>query len=158
MVVPETVSVIVIVLESVTATAAPVMFVPAVTPMFGVTPVLNSKPAGVLRIKVMFVPTAKSPLAPSAMVIVPRVVHAGETALAAVSAEMLPPPDAPVRVTVAKAELAVARKSPAMKVSRVKDVNFFIDLLSFFECNWRILEIDGCELVWQSPGLCEQRS
>jgi hypothetical protein len=56
---------------------------------------------------------------------------------------MLPPPDAPVRVTVAKAEPTVARKSPAIRVSRVKDVNFFIDLLSFFKCNWRILEIDN---------------
>ena len=66
------------------------------------------------------------------------------------SAEMAVPPDAGVTVTDANAALAMARKSPAIRVSRVKDVNFFIDLLSFFECNWRILEIDGCG---QSPVL-----
>jgi hypothetical protein len=146
------------VLESVMATEALVMFRAAVKVTLGVTAVLNSNPAGVLRIKVMFVPTAKSPVAPSAMVIVPSVVHAPDPPVPAESAEMAVPPDAGVTVTDANAALAMARKSPAIRVSRVKDVNFFIDLLSFFECNWRILEIDGCGRVWQSPMLCAQRS
>ena len=82
-------------------------------------------------------PFVKSVLAPSVMVIGPSVVHAGEGALEAVSAEMVLPPDAPVMVTVAKTELTPARKSPAISVSRVKDVNFFIICLpQFFGSLW----------------------
>jgi hypothetical protein len=69
------------------------------------------------------------------MVIAPRVVHAGEAALAAVSAEMLPPPAAPVTVTAAdarpkpiraKAETnrAVRRRFLAEFIGRKVDVGF----------------------------------
>jgi hypothetical protein len=91
------------------ATAALVMSVPAVAVRFGMTAVLNAKPDGALRIRVTLVPAAKSALAPSAIVTAPRVVHAGDEALAAVSADMLLPPAAPVTVTAAEARLKPIR-------------------------------------------------
>ena len=48
-------------------------------------------------------------------------------------------------------ELTVARKSPAIRVSRVKDVNFFIAAF-FFECNWGILEIDNALIILGACG------
>ena len=77
------------------------MFPPGVKVMSGVTAGLNSKPAGTVRINLTPSPSPKSASAPSAMVIAPSVVHAGEAAFAAVSAEMPPPPVAPVTVTSA---------------------------------------------------------
>src|SRR4051794_26912660 len=103
--------------ESVTAMDALEMLRSAVEGMLGVTAVLNSKPAGVRRTRVTLVPCAKSPFAPSVMVIAPIVVHAGVTAFAALSAEIAPPPEAPVNVTAANALFhpAVARANNSMK-------------------------------------------
>ena len=101
--VPETVRVTVIVEASVTLAAALVIFLPTVNVALGVTAVLNSNPAGAFRIKVTPVPVAKSLVEPSAIVMVPRLVQAGEVAVAAVSASMAEPPEAPVTLTVAKA-------------------------------------------------------
>jgi hypothetical protein len=98
-----TVSVRVMVPASVMASEALEIFLLAVKLMLGMTAVLNWKPDGALRIKVTFVPTAKSALAPSAMVAAPNVVQAGDGALAALSADMLLPPVAAVTVAVAKA-------------------------------------------------------
>jgi hypothetical protein len=64
------------------------------------------------------------------MVIGPRVVHAGAGPLEAVSAEMLPPPDVPTMVTVAKVELAAARSpASATSVDITRDVMFLIIFL-----------------------------
>jgi hypothetical protein len=87
--------------ESVIATVALVMSRPLVNVTLGVTAVLNWNPAGVFSTRVMLVPIPRSVLRPSAITIGPREVHAGETAFEAVSAKMLPPPVAPVMVTVA---------------------------------------------------------
>jgi len=73
--------------------------------------VLNSNPAGALRASVRLVPMPRSALVPSAIVIGPSVVHEPEPPLAAVSAEMEVPPDAPVTVTAAQLEGNAARKS-----------------------------------------------
>ena len=100
---PLTVSVIVRVAELLTATDAAVILRPDVKVMFGTADVLNANPAGVFRISVTPVPAVKSELAPSFMEMGPRVVHAGEVALAAVSAKMFVPPVALVIVTVAHA-------------------------------------------------------
>ena len=82
--------------------------VPAVTsaPLVKLKPggelVLNSNPEGDLSTKVTFEPTPKSFVLPSAIVIGPRVVHEPEPPVAAVSAEMFEPPEAPVTVTAAR--------------------------------------------------------
>src|SRR5690242_5491770 len=101
----ETVSVTVIVEESVTAIEAALIFAPGVATMLGVAAVLNSNPAGAFKTNVTLLPGPKSFLLPSAMTIGPSVVQAGTGALAAVFAEMLLPPDAPVRITAAEAWL-----------------------------------------------------
>ena len=105
----ETVRVKVRVVASVMATAALLMSLPAVKLTSGRTAVLNSKPAGALRTRVTLESAAKSLFAPSVMVIAPSVVQAGEGALAAVSADRLLPPDAPLTVTAADALLAPDR-------------------------------------------------
>ena len=115
-----TVRVMVMVKASVIASEASAMLRPSVYVMLGVTAVLNSKPVGVFRIRVTFVPAAKSPLAPSAMVTAPSEVHAGEGAVAAVSAEMLPPPMAVVMVTVASAWVNPARAKATTNSSAMR--------------------------------------
>ena len=88
------------VVESLNATLAAVMLRLAVKLTLGTCAVLNSKPAGTFRVIVWLLAVLKSPFAPSAMIIVPRVVQLGDVALAAESAEMLVPPEAPVTVTL----------------------------------------------------------
>src|ERR1043165_2950051 len=95
------------VVELLKATDASVMFPSGVNVISGVDAVLNSKPAGVLSTNVSPLPNAKSSLAPSAIVMAAKVVHAGEPPSAAVSAEICSPPAAPVTIT-----LAIARFTP----------------------------------------------
>ena len=64
-------------------------------------PALSCHPAGAVRIRVTLEPAEKSPFAPSEITILPRVVHCGAMALAALSAEMLDPPAAVVILTLA---------------------------------------------------------
>jgi hypothetical protein len=56
-----------------------------------------------------------SPLLPSAMVIVPKVVHAPVPPLAAVSAEIADPPDAGVIVTDARSRKVGKISSPSKR-------------------------------------------
>jgi hypothetical protein len=98
-----TVTVIVRVVELFTAIEAAVMSRPAKNVMLGVAAVLNSKPAGGFSTRVTAVPGSKSNLFPSSITMGPRVVQAGEVALAALSAEMLSPPLAGVIETAARA-------------------------------------------------------
>src|SRR6266568_3259515 len=104
--VPPTFSVIVIAAGLVTATVALVMSCAVVKVMFGITEVLNSKPAGAFKTSVTPLLVAKSALFPSVMTMAPKLVHAGEDALAALSAEIFVPPEAGVIETVADAEIA----------------------------------------------------
>jgi hypothetical protein len=106
-----------------------VIFRLEVNVIFGVTAVLNAKPAGVLRINVTLVPAAKSAAAPSAIVMAPNVVQAGDGALAAVSAEMLPPPEAGVTVTVAKAV-----STPGKAKARANKKATRVPLVVFINC------------------------
>ena len=116
-----TVSVSVRVEASVIATEALAMLRLAVNVRLGVTAVSNAKPVGVFRIRVTLVPAAKSPPAFSVIVIAPSEVQAGEGALAAVSAEMLPPPLAGVKVTLAQtlSEPARAKPKPSRQAATV---------------------------------------
>src|SRR5215471_9718132 len=92
------------VLAFVTATLALVTSAPCTKLMLGVEAVLNSKPSGTLRISVpLLTLLPRSCFFPSAIVIGPRVVQAGDVPLAAVSAEMAPPPEAGVMTTDASA-------------------------------------------------------
>jgi hypothetical protein len=61
------------------------------------------------------------------MVIAPRVVHAGEAALAAVSAEMLPPPAAPVTVTAADARPKPIRAKA--EINRTARITFLAEFI-----------------------------
>ena len=110
-----TVSVMVIV-ELFSATVAEEMSWPGVNTSFGGEEVLNSKPGGAFRRRVRPEPASKSPLKPSVMTIGPKVVHAGELALAALSAGMAVPPVAGVTITLANAE--ASRRHPHNKASR----------------------------------------
>jgi len=106
---------IVNVLPSFTVTLAPVMSAPLAKLMLGVTAVLNSNPSGVFRTNVsLFTLLPKSCFFPSAIMIGPRVVHAGELPLAAVFAEIAPPPDAGVIMTAASplADIKSAKTGP----------------------------------------------
>ena len=107
-----TVKVIVRVVESETATEAAAISNPAVKVMLGVTEVLNSKPAGAFRMRVIGeAENVMSVRVPSRMAMGPRVVQAGEVALAALSAEMFVPPVAFVIVTVANEQVPISDKS-----------------------------------------------
>src|SRR6266550_5486832 len=82
-------------------------------------------------------------LAPSAIVTAPSVVHAGDAALAAVSAEMLLPPAAGATVTLAKTPPVPARTKAKTGINLVKarlpNFNKIIILgVSAFTgcCNW----------------------
>jgi len=81
---------------------------------------LKFHPAGAESIKVILVPVAKSPLAllGSLITILPKVVNAGDTLFAALSAEMLVPPVAVVIVTAGGVGAAKAKfgttKNPAV--------------------------------------------
>ena len=88
--------------EFVIANVAEVISWPEVKVMFGGADVLNSKPLGAFNTSV---PEPMSLFMPSRIVIGPNTVHAGERALAALSAEMLVPFVAVVMVTVATARL-----------------------------------------------------
>src|SRR5260370_24772723 len=92
--VPPTFSVIVIAAGLVMATVAFVMSRPAVKVMFGIAEVLNSKPAGAFKTSVTPLLRAKSALFPSVMTMAPKLVHVGEEAVAALSAEIFVPPEA----------------------------------------------------------------
>src|SRR5919197_6386294 len=98
--VPPTESVTVMVVL-VTAIEAAVMSLPEVNEPLP-APVLKLQPLGAVRMRVLLVPVAKSPLlAPlSAMTMFPSVVYCGDVALAALSADMLVPPLAGVTVTL----------------------------------------------------------
>src|SRR5207249_9494044 len=65
-------------------------------------PGLKAQPLGAVRMRVLLLPVAKSPLlAPlSAMTMFPSVVYCGDVALAALSADRLVPPLAGVTVTL----------------------------------------------------------
>src|SRR5262245_17976078 len=65
-------------------------------------PGLKFQPLGAVRMRVWLLPVAKSPLLLllSAMTMLPRVVYCGDVALAALSAETLAPPLAPVTATL----------------------------------------------------------
>ena len=91
---------------------AKLMSCPEVNVILGGAEVLNSKPAGVLRIIMTPEPEAKSNLFPSRIMIGPSVVQAGEDALAALSASMFVPPVAAVIVAVPKA-LCTSRNTVA---------------------------------------------
>jgi hypothetical protein len=107
-----TVKVIVRVVESETATEAAVMSNPAVKVMLGVTEVLNSKPVGAFRMRVIGeAETVMSPRLPSRTAMGPSVVQAGDVALAALSAEMFVPPVAFVIVTVANEQVPLSDES-----------------------------------------------
>ena len=101
--VPPTLRVIVMLLELLKEIEAEVMSLPEVKVMLGRAEVLNSKPAGALFTSVTPVPAPKTNLFRSSMIIEPRVVQAGEDALAALSARMLVPPVAAVTATEPKA-------------------------------------------------------
>ena len=102
--VPTTVSVTVMVVGLPRATDADEISWPEAKVMFGGAEVLNWNPAGAFKTKVTFEPAPKSDLLLSLITIGPRIVHAGAVALAALSARMLVPPVAGVRVTVASAQ------------------------------------------------------
>jgi hypothetical protein len=91
---------------------------PAVKVMFGGAEVLNSKPAGVFSTNETPEPELKSNLFPSRITMAPSDVQAGETAFAALSAEIPEPPVAAVIVTAAKAR--PARKTVSATISFVK--------------------------------------
>src|SRR5215471_17510462 len=103
--------VIVITVELVITSVAEVISRPTRKEIFGVREVLNSKPAGAFNNSVCAVPELKSLLFPSAMTMGPRLVQAGEVALAALSAEIFEPLLAAVIVTDASAEV-VLKQSP----------------------------------------------
>ena len=67
--------------------------------------------------RVLPLPEAKSPLAPSRITVLPRVVNVGAVAFWALSAEILVPPVAAVTVTAACVTLAVHTASPDMTKS-----------------------------------------
>jgi hypothetical protein len=76
--------------------------------MFGVMAVLNSKPAGAFRMRVIGeAETVMSPRLPSRIAMGPRVVQAGDVPLAALSAEMFVPPVAFVIVTAANEHVPI---------------------------------------------------
>jgi hypothetical protein len=104
-----TVNVIVIVVELVRARVAELMSRPEMNVIFGTEEVLNSNPAGAFKMRVWPLPELKSWPLPSAMTIEPRVVQAGEAALAALSAEIFEPPLAGVMLIVASAEVVLRR-------------------------------------------------
>ena len=113
-------SVIVILLELLKEIEAEEMSWPEVKVMLGGAEVLNSKPAGALRTSVTPEPAERSDLFLSAMTIGPSVVQAGEDALAALSAEMLVPPVAAVRVTDPKRRPASRTVVASTKKQRSK--------------------------------------
>src|SRR5215212_8402357 len=88
---------------SLTATDADVISRAAVNVIFGTDETLNSNPVGAFSTRVILLPTLKSNLFPSLTVMAPSVVQAGETALPALSAEMLVPPLAGVTEEAPKA-------------------------------------------------------
>ena len=96
-------TVTVMIVELVITSVAEVISRPVIKVMFGIMEVLNSNPVGAFNKRVWPLPLLKSLLFPSVMTREPRVVHAGEVALAALSAEMLPPV-AGVMLTVARAD------------------------------------------------------
>ena|SRR5437867_6562187 len=105
--VPPTLRVTTRVLELLNETEAEVISTPAVNVILGGAEVLNSNPAGALSTSVKPEPELISLLFPSRITIRPSVVHAGEMALAAVSARILVPPVALVIVTVPQARPAI---------------------------------------------------
>jgi hypothetical protein len=116
--VPETFKVIVSVEESVTATLAEVISPPVVKLMLGVEAGLNSNPPGAFKIRMTPEPEEISDLLPSAMVIGPRVVHAPDPPMPAVSADMADPPEAGVMETVAwVVARPLNRKANARKIA-----------------------------------------
>src|SRR5438552_16719981 len=86
--------------------------------MFGGAEVLNSNPAGALKTRVSAGPGPKSPLLPSVITMGPKVVHAGELALAALSAGMAVPPVAGASITFANEE--TSRRQAYATISRKK--------------------------------------
>ena len=117
--VPDTVNVAVIVVGLLMATLAPVISAPAAKLMLGIEDVLNSNPAGAFNTKVTPDPAAKSPFAPSSILIGPKVVQAAVPPDTAVSAEMPAPPDAPVTVTLACAPRTKLKTTPSQNRIRI---------------------------------------
>ena len=100
-------------------TDADVIFLLAVKVEVTLAVVLKFQPVGAFRIKVTFAPIAKSPFAPSVTTIFPSVLYDGEAALAALSAEIVPPV-AVVIVAVAFAASVKVNEIPLNKISRKK--------------------------------------
>ena len=119
---PETVRVTVMVAASVMATTALPILALGAKLTLGVTAVLNSNPVGALMTNVTPVPAAKSFVTPSAIVIAPSVVHAGDDALAAVSAKRVALAGA--IITAAKAPLTPAHANAKANNSAI--VVFFL--------------------------------
>lgn len=107
-VVPLTLNVTVIAEVVMEEMVCPEMFRAAVTETVTAAAVLNVQPDGALIVSVTPVPAEKSDETPSFKTILPSVVYAGVVALAALSAEILVPPDAVVMVTAAF-EVSVVR-------------------------------------------------
>src|ERR1051325_6715782 len=113
-----TVSVTARIVELLKAAEAEEISAPAVMATLGTAAVLNSNPAGALSTSFNPEPVEKSFLLPSVMTIGPSVVHAGEVALAALSAEMLVPLVAGVIVTNANVEVAQKKTNTAARPAR----------------------------------------
>src|ERR1044071_6955121 len=125
-----TVKVTVIVEESVKATDALAIFRLAGRLTFGICPVLNSNPAGVFTTRATFAPTANSPLPFSASVIAPRLVQEGTGAAAALSAEIVPPPVAAVRVKAWTFSAAARRRAAIKRKFKSRLVRICIGIMS----------------------------
>src|SRR5439155_21768737 len=85
-------------------------------------PALNRQPLGAVRMRVTPVPVAKSPLAPSRITMLPRVVKAGAVAFWALSADRLVPPVPAVMLTAACAPVALRNTRPNPNRPRTKRV------------------------------------
>jgi hypothetical protein len=92
--VPDTFIVIVIVEGSFTATLADMISWPPTKLMLGTEEVLTSNPLGIFKTMVALEPEEISDFLPSAIVMGPKVVHAPDPPVAAVSAESADPPEA----------------------------------------------------------------
>lgn len=125
---PITVNVTVMFVESAKAIDAEAMSRAAIKPTLGTRLVLNSKPAGARRTRLTLAPALKSNLLPSLIVIDPKVVQPGNAASAAVSAEILLPPEAGVIDEAANVRMhsSVIRDAARIKRAGVARLRVFL--------------------------------
>ena len=119
--VPPAFSVIARVVELLNEREAEVISPVLVKMRFGGADVLNSNPAGAFKTKTSAVPLLKLSrfaLFTSSITIDPKVVHAGKTAFAALSAEILVPFVPGVITTTADEEIAHSENAPMARASR----------------------------------------